>query len=1630
MAYGSENMTLTDTAFSTSGGDSPPSVSTISGFEHAILAAGTGDFTLDASGFSGTVLLQGGTGNDTLIGTSGPDTLVGGAGNDSLVGGGGADTFTFNGGSNGSQTITETENTGAWLDFSQAPDGISINLSQTGPQTVIPGILTLTLTDPLGINNVLGSSYNDTIIGNALDNTLIGAGGDDLIAGLGGNDVLEGSVTRTVYLDFNTFELPSQHFYTTTERDEIQAQITADYADFSYSFTQTQPQSGPYTTIYFNDPTLVGLEGGIATGIDWRDLDISGTTTLATLQLQAVPFGNTGIELYYPVGGLQIDPPDTAGVNVNNLLGGPGEPAATSADFVGLSTTIAAHELGHISGLEHGDAYGPIGSGIYVGVDPALYNPPYTGPTNANETILHIMASGASVGSTLEDAINDPFFGEREAIALAFGEDGTPTNEQTTPHDSMANAQPLALQPLVVPDTNLEGANADQIFNVTAADVVGYLGLNSSGTSETDYYSFSGQAGTLINFQVLSALLNRPGGAFDSTLTIYNSSGQVIAYNDDSFQDTDSTIVDLTIPTTGTYYVEVTASANEGVPITQTGDYELFMYTFSTTGDPPAGDTVYGGPGNDTIMGGTSDDTVAALPQDSIIYGSGTITLLSAAPYLDVTAGPNQSVNEGTPVTLTGSYIDPFENATHSYDWHVIAPTGQEIADGSGTSFTFTPGNAGTYTVIYSVSDPNGGGGSAQVVITSDAVTPILNAPTTPQSSSAGINSSLDLGTLTVAGIGPWTDTISWGDGQTSTFSPSGSGPLSFSHDYAQPGTYTVFEKVSEFDGNSASTYFYVNVTTPLTSTELSTSSASVVFGQPATFMAIVTGFGVPSGSVAFYSGTVNAADQIAIEPLGVVNNQDEATFTTSSLTPSTSAYAITAVYLGDSTHTSSTSNEINETVNPDSTTTTPSSSTAYASYGQAVTLKATVTANAPGAGSPTQTVDFYDNTTQTDLGKVQVVGGVATLPISTLPVGTQNITETYSGDTNFSGSSATLSESISRDATTTTASSSSATTSLGQAITLKATVVANAPGSGTPTQSVDFYDTTTQMDLGTAQVIGGVASISIATLPVGAQTITETYSGDTNFSPSSATDSQIVLASVYVLNTSNPSPTLTGTLYLSSSADLIVPGQVIVDSPGKPAVALTGTSEIIASYVGVAGSVSQASTATISPTPKTGSSAVSTADPLASLAVPNVTGTVTAVNFSSGTHTISPGIYSQIMLSGTANVTMNPGIYVITGGGFSVTSSATVTGKGVTIYNASTTYPATGGTYGGITLSSTGPVSLSAPTTGTYAGILIFQARTNPTVLTISGNSTYSISGTIYASDALLSVSGSVELNDALVVNRLQISGSAGVSVSTAQIESPAVQPVIGSTYSSIGSTQSTSTPSASSSPLVSSVAVLNQVGQSTTLTVTPLVSSGSGSNGGGSETNNFSSPELDTLTILLGQPGDSNLSTTETTRVAALADQAPTDITTDASLHNILSDATGLRDDGIENDLLFHPARLSTGIVADSVLNDLVASFVPMSEQGPAIAMGSGDLVSLGIVQNRADSDLTRVRDPRLTPVPAGPMSRQERRRKLGDQETTPTDVVLVAGLCGISAGLTAVEGRRSRTLSLVKKLLNFRP
>jgi hypothetical protein len=82
--------------------------------------------------------------------------------------------------------------------------------------------------------------------------------------------------------------------------------------------------------------------------------------------------------------------------------------------------------------------------------------------------------------------------------------------------------------------------------------------------------------------------------------------------------------------------------------------------------------------------------------------------------------------------------------------------------------------------------------------------------------------------------------------------------------------------------------------------------------------------------------------------------------------------------------------------------------------YGQAVTLTASVRANTtPGSGSPSGKVDFFDVSTNTDLGSVSLSGGSAALPTAALGVGQHVIRATYSGDGNFTVSLDALTQTV-----------------------------------------------------------------------------------------------------------------------------------------------------------------------------------------------------------------------------------------------------------------------------------------------------------------------------------------------------------------------------------------------------------------------------------------------------------------------------------------------------------------------------------------------------------------------------------------------------------------------------------------
>jgi hypothetical protein len=549
---------------------------------------------------------------------------------------------------------------------------------------------------------------------------------------------------------------------------------------------------------------------------------------------------------------------------------------------------------------------------------------------------------------------------------------------------------------------------------------------------------------------------------------------------------------------------------------------------------------------------------------------------------------------------------------------------------------------------------------------------------------------------------------------------------------------------------------------TYLSFTALASSASSSVSGQSVTFTATVRGAnpsdGTPTGTVDFVDTTTGVNLGTAAVTSGV------ASLTTSALPVGSNTIA--ADYEGDNNFAFSAST-LAQTVNKASTSTAVGSSPNPSVSGQAVTLTATVSVTSPGTTAvayPTGTVTFYANGTSIGTGTLGVVGGQdrASLSTSALASGSDSITAAYnSGDGNFNASptSAAITQTVNKDGTTTSVSASPMFASVGQTVSFTATVTANAPGSGTPTGTVDFYDTTTSTDLtpGGVALSSGTAAFSTTSLAAGSHTIKATYSGDTNFLTSNASTGSITIGqSIIVLD-----PSAGGALSLSGNASIHIAGDVYVDSSSSSALSASGNAQTRASVIDVHGGVLKSGNASFSPTPVTG--AATLPDPLASLPEPSpcgMTNNGSKIRSGNSSATINPGIYSQITVSGNGTLTLNSGTYIIEGGGFSISGNASVTGSGVMIVNAGSTYPTTGGTYGSITLSGTGSYNLTPPTSGTYAGIVIFQTRDNSKALTISGNAS-GMTGTVYAPATQLAASGNATLNAAVIVDTLTISGN-----------------------------------------------------------------------------------------------------------------------------------------------------------------------------------------------------------------------------------------------------------------------------
>ena len=186
-------------------------------------------------------------------------------------------------------------------------------------------------------------------------------------------------------------------------------------------------------------------------------------------------------------------------------------------------------------------------------------------------------------------------------------------------------------------------------------------------------------------------------------------------------------------------------------------------------------------------------------------------------------------------------------------------------------------------------------------------------------------------------------------------------------------------------------------------------------------------------------------------------------------------------------------------------TTTDLTSSLNPSSVGQSVTFTATVTSG----GSPVTsgTVQFSDGGTPLGGPVAVAADGTATLTTSALGVGAHTISAAYGGTAALATSSDDVVQVVDVSATSTAVTSSLNPSSVGQAVTLTATVTSG--GSPVASGTVQFSDGGTPLGGPVAVAADGTATLTTSALSAGDHSITAQYGGTASYATSSDTIDQ-----------------------------------------------------------------------------------------------------------------------------------------------------------------------------------------------------------------------------------------------------------------------------------------------------------------------------------------------------------------------------------------------------------------------------------------------------------------------------------------------------------------------------------------
>jgi Flp pilus assembly protein TadG len=258
-----------------------------------------------------------------------------------------------------------------------------------------------------------------------------------------------------------------------------------------------------------------------------------------------------------------------------------------------------------------------------------------------------------------------------------------------------------------------------------------------------------------------------------------------------------------------------------------------------------------------------------------------------------------------------------------------------------------------------------------------------------------------------------------------------------------------------------------------------------------------------------------------------------------------------------------------------------------------------------------------------------------------------------------------------------------------------------------TESESSGTFQVTASASVPTAFMqIAGVATVSISATAIASNSVAGTSSSNVCLLALSKTASPGVLA--------------------NSSVNINAPTcEIDVASTGSPAATFNSGDVFNVTKLCVAGSSVLNNAGSISVL-QTGCTVAS--DPFANK-LPTVSVgscTVNGQNYS-GVASLSPGVYcGGFNFNGSGTLNLAPGLYIFKGTNWNLNSGWTVNGSGVTFYFADQ--------WSYIQFNSGVQAYLSAPTSGTYANILLFEpSGLSTSSFTIDGGAGHSFSGLVY---------------------------------------------------------------------------------------------------------------------------------------------------------------------------------------------------------------------------------------------------------------------------------------------------------